>query len=112
MRGRIFHAEATVQLQTLRQVLVQCQGNLLPRGSKWWVSVMGDALGKPVRAEPRDRQRMGAFHKEHGEATTRLRRGGLTKSDLRLKNNSWLHLERGGWISGLRVDAGRPVRTS
>lgn len=79
MRGRIFHAEATVQLQPPRQVLVQCQGNPLPRGSKWWVSVMGDASGKPVRAEPRDRQRMGAFCKEHGEAIPRLGRGGVDK---------------------------------
>lgn len=79
MRGRIFHAEATVQLQTLRQVLVQCQGNLLPRGSKWWVSVMGDALGKPVRAEPRDRQRMGAFHKEHGGSHYTFAEGRVNK---------------------------------
>lgn len=89
------------------------KGNPLPRGSKWWVSVMGVASGNPVRAEPRDSQRMGAFCKELWEAITCFGVGEeLMKSDLHLKNNSWLHLEYGGWISGLRVDAGRPVGTS
>lgn len=44
-------------------------------GSKRWVSVIGDASGEPAHAEPRDRQRMGAFCGEQWEAISDLRVG-------------------------------------
>ena len=51
------------------------KGNLQQCGSKWWVSAMGDASGKPMHAEPRDGPRMGAFCGEHRETITCWRVG-------------------------------------
>lgn len=66
--------------------------------------------GKPACAEPRDWQRTGGFLRAMG-SYFRFE-GWLTKSDLHFSNISWLHMVCGGWISGLKVVAGRPVGSS
>lgn len=83
------------------------KGNLLQCGSKWWVSVMGEASGKPVHAEPRDRQKMGAFCREQGEAITCLRVGWQNRICI-FKISPGCIWSMKAELVGLRVDARRP----